>query len=89
MRIPIQTILIASTATLWSVLAALIIRQRYMLNKADPMSDTGLSFGYTFLVQIAAPGLLAITLVVMVALAWMKRCSRLRALRLDRLPENP
>jgi hypothetical protein len=89
MRSPIQTTLIAGTVTLWSVLAVLIIRQRYMLNEAHPMSDTGLSFGYTFLVHIAVPGLLAITLVVMGVLAWMKRCSRLRALRLDRLPENP
>jgi len=89
MQSPIQTTLIAGTVTLWSVLAALIIRQCNMLNEADPMSDTGLSFGYTLMVHIAVPGLLAITLVVIGVLAWLKRCPRLRALRFDRLPENP
>jgi hypothetical protein len=64
MRRPIQLALIFGTVTLWMSLAFLIIRQRHLVDGADPMSDTGLSFGYAFLTHFAAPGLLGVIAVV-------------------------
>lgn len=75
MRRPIQIALIAVTVVLWVSLAFLIIRQRHLLNVADPMSDTGISFGYAFLTRFAAPGLLGMTAIVACILAVMARGS--------------
>ena len=72
MRRIIQFILIAGTSALWIALAFLIVRQRHLLDVADPMNDTGISFGYTFLTHFAAPGLLGMTAIVIGILVWMK-----------------
>ena len=73
MRRPIQIALIAVTVMLWIALAFLIVRQRHLLEVADPMSDTGISFGYAFLIHFAAPGLLGMTAIVACILAVMER----------------
>ena len=78
MRRPIQIALISSTVTLWIALVLLIIRQRHLLDSADPMSNTGLSFGYTFLTRFAPLAMLVVTAIAVSILGvmehrWKKR----------------
>lgn len=76
MRKIIQIVLIAGTLALWIALGILIMRQRHLLDVADPMRDTGLSFGYTCLTQFAPLGMLGLTAIVGCILGVMKRCSK-------------
>jgi hypothetical protein len=41
--------------------------------EADPMSDTGASFGSVFLIGWVVPGMVLLTGVVMVFLVWLRR----------------
>jgi hypothetical protein len=76
MRKAIQIILIAGVVASWMALAFLIIRQRHLLEAADPMRDTGLSFGLAFLAGVAPLGLLIATAIVTWILVKMKRGAR-------------
>ena len=46
----------------WISYGSLLLAQILRLQAADPQSDTGLSFGYHFLVRFCGPALLVITL---------------------------
>jgi hypothetical protein len=83
MRKPIQIALIIGTALLWIALAFLIVRQWHLLDVADPMRDTGISFGYGFLIQFAAPAMLVLTVLVVCLLGVMERGSRQRLNELE------
>lgn len=76
MRKQIQIVLITGTVLLWVALALLIVRQRHLLAIGDPLSDTGISFGYTFLTNFAAPALLSVTIVVGCIVAFSGRGSK-------------
>jgi len=78
MRMPIQIPLITGIAFLWIALAFFIVRQRHLLDVADPMRDTGISLGYGFLIQFAAPGMLVLTVLVVCILGVMERGSSQR-----------
>ena len=65
--------LIAGTRLLWVVVGFLVVRQGLIRAEADPMSDTGVSFGSVFLIGWVVPGMVLLTGVVMVFLVWLRR----------------
>ena len=76
MRKILPFILITSTVVLWIWLAYAVVHQRYRHSVVDPKTDTGISFGFTFLIYHATPAVLVCTLIVAVILACMKRGSK-------------
>ena len=53
-------------ATAWVCYGFLLVAQMLRLRTADPTADTGLSFGFAFLLRVVGPALLVATLVYMV-----------------------
>lgn len=76
MRKTLKIVLIATTVAAWIVLALMIVRQSRLLAHADPMRDTGLSFGYVMLINFGIPALLGVTIVIAVILIWINRRHR-------------
>lgn len=89
MRTILQWTLILGIVASWAGLAILIIRQHQLLETADPMRDTGLSFGYVFLIGFAAPGLLGMTAILAAVLFLLKRGSRRKQPGQDRAAGKP
>ena len=71
-----KSVTIGVLATAWVVVLSLIVRQRYLLQAVDPHSDTGVSFGYVFLLGFVTPALLGISILVACVFAWKSRRSR-------------
>lgn len=79
MRKKLQISLIFGALASWFALGTLIVRQHRLMEVADPMRDTGLSFGYVFLTRFASLALVVLTAIIMAILAWMKRSKRVQS----------
>ncbi len=54
-------------AAAWAIYAVTLLKQVRLLTTVDPIVDTGVAFGYEFLVRICGPALLILTLAAIVA----------------------
>ena len=54
-------------AVAWPTYFWLVFRQTILLAQADPSSDTGLAFGYKFLVWVWGPALVLVTIAFFIA----------------------
>ena len=74
----IRIALLISMAISWCGYGFLIIRQKHLLLTADPMCDTGISFGYTALIQFGLPLLIVFSFIITIGFYLLGKTPRRR-----------
>jgi hypothetical protein len=73
-------------ATVWAYYTATLLRQIRLLETVAPASDTGVSFGYGFLVRFCGPALFLLTLLAVGAVLFLN--ARLRKRHAQKAPSS-
>ena len=69
----VRVSLISMTIIAWMIYVLLIYRQLYLLKTADPMSDTGLSFGYVALTRFGGTLMTGFSFASIATIVWLSR----------------